>query len=90
MKRLPWIGSIPLLAAIMTFSGCSNNEDVPVSKETRIIGLAAPVRLQADSTILELKDYFLDPRKIDSVKMNGSLLFSISRDSTKLIIVPDR
>ena len=90
MKRLPWIGSIPLLAAIMTFSGCSNNEDVPVSKEIQMIGLAAPVRLQVDSTILELKDYFLDPRKIDSVKMNGSLGFYISKDSTKLIIVPGR
>jgi cyclomaltodextrinase / maltogenic alpha-amylase / neopullulanase len=87
MNRLQLIAGLALFLTMMMISSCKNNEDFPVAKERQMVGMAAPIRLQTDSTVIELKDYFLDPRKIDSVQIVGSLKSSISGDSSKLIIV---
>ncbi|MCX6252302.1 MAG: alpha-amylase family glycosyl hydrolase [Bacteroidetes bacterium] len=65
---------------------CTNNEDLPVPKESQSTGLAAPLMLQPDSTMIQLQDYFLDPKKIDSVRIDPSLNFAISPDSAKMVI----
>ncbi len=83
-KHLPII--IPIIA--LAFSSCKSNNDIPVAKEPQMIKLTAPVRINSDSTVLELSDYLLRPREIDSLKADPSLRCMISADSSKLVIKP--
>ena len=88
MKRLYRAVFISLVAVSALITGCKNDDDVKMAKESQMTGLAAPIALQPDTTIIVLKDYFLDPHKIDSVKPDGALRFSFSSDTSKLILVP--
>ncbi len=80
---LKWAAFIAV--AFLLFS-CTSRDDIKVDKNPQTAGILAPVVLQPDSTVLVLKDYFLDPKKIDSIKMDPSLTFIISPDSTLLVI----
>jgi len=55
---------------------------------SQVNGIAAPVLLQPDSTVIELQDYFSSPRSIDSVFMDKKLDFRISSDSMQMTILP--
>jgi cyclomaltodextrinase / maltogenic alpha-amylase / neopullulanase len=76
------------LAVAALFQGCSKNPEVPVSKDPAMLKLAGPILIGQDSTILELQDYFTDPKKIDSVFIDPSLEFAISVDTLQIMIKP--
>ena len=78
-----------LFTIVLLLSGCSNNDDIPISKEQEITGLAAPVQLQTDSTSIVLQDYFNHPKGIDSLVIDKSLNYTISRDTSTLTIFPN-
>ena len=78
MKKLTILLFSLVLASL--FQGCSKNPEVPVSKDPAMLKLAGPVLISQDSTILELQDYFTDPKKIDSVFIDPSLgIFGLHR-----------
>ena len=67
---------------------CSSNNDIPVAKEPQMLKLTAPILINADSTIIELADYLVKPKQIDSLELDKSLIGAISADSTRLVIKP--
>lgn len=75
MNRL--IYSLILLAVL----GCEPaQKPVPEVKEASMTGLASPVRLNPDSTFINLQDYFfLHTELLDSVKIDG-VKFPIDRE----------
>lgn len=74
---------------ILAMQGCGSNNDIPVATEPQMLKIAAPVLVSTtDSTIVELGDYFLYPNKIDSVFITPELTFSITPDSTMMVLKP--
>ncbi len=72
----------------MALWSCSSNNDIPVAKEPQMLKLTAPILINADSTIIELADYLVKPKQIDSLELDKSLIGAISADSTRLVIKP--
>ncbi|MBP6978386.1 MAG: alpha-amylase family glycosyl hydrolase [Bacteroidales bacterium] len=76
MKKL-----FPAFALFMILTGCSRITDIQVHPTDYIIGVASPIRLQYDSTTIDLQDYFLDITAIDSVQI-GDRSLPVSPDYT--------
>lgn len=55
------------IACITLLISCSRLEDLRIHSTDDVVGLASPVRLQYDSTVIYLQDYFVDVSGIDSV-----------------------
>jgi cyclomaltodextrinase / maltogenic alpha-amylase / neopullulanase len=72
--------------ALTGITACTNRNDVKVPEQPEIVGIAAPITLQPDSTHLVLQDYFLHPNAIDSVILDPSLGYRISGDSTNMTL----
>jgi len=72
------------LLFIIIFAGCSSKQ-IEIHQSKDIVGLASPVQLNTDSTIIFFEDYFVDVSKIESVKLNGKSV-SLSEDNKKAII----
>jgi glycosidase len=74
---------------IVLIHACSPGIDIPVPKEPQMMKLPVPLIVNtADSTVIELGDYFLYPSKIDSFFVDKSLTARISRDSSKIVLKP--
>ncbi|MFZ4564452.1 MAG: glycogen-binding domain-containing protein [Bacteroidales bacterium] len=76
------------MSMLALLQGCSSNNDIPVSKEPQMLKLAAPILVNADSTVIELADYLVKPTWIDSLKIDPALSAVISADSTIMVIKP--
>ncbi|MCD4773711.1 MAG: hypothetical protein K8R41_10060 [Bacteroidales bacterium] len=76
--------NITLLLLVIILAGCSSRQ-IEIHQSKDIVGLASPVQLNTDSTIIYLEDYFVDISKIESVKLNGKTV-SLSEDNKKAII----
>jgi len=64
--------SLIFLIVSSTVSGCRHqNEDV-VSTGDAIVGLALPLRLLPDTTLIRLTDFFEDPSAVSAVKIDGN------------------
>ena len=70
--------------ALIILAGCSSKQ-IEIHQSKDIVGLASPVQLNNDSTIIYFEDYFVDVSKIESVKLNGKTI-SLSEDHKKAII----
>jgi glycosidase len=74
---------------IIAAAACSEEIKKPLLegavKYPDITGLASPVILQADSTRMVLSDYFLDPKHIDSIHLDG-LNFRLDTSAQELWI----
>jgi len=68
------------------WQGCSSREDMEIPEEPQMTGIAAPLLLAPDSTVIELSDYFRNPKAIDSVFVNENLDYHLSADSMQMII----
>ena len=86
MKR--FFFSMTVVSLLAMLNGCKSNDDIPISKEPQMIKLAAPVLINADSTVLELADYLLRPNQIDSLETDPALTATITADSARMIIKP--
>ena len=84
IKHIPFIAAGLLLA----LWSCKSNDDILLPKEPQMLNLAAPILVNADSTVIMLADYLVRPTRIDSLELNKALQAMISADSTQLIIKP--
>ncbi|HRG29394.1 MAG TPA: hypothetical protein PLJ00_15965, partial [Chitinophagales bacterium] len=79
-SRLPgYIKCILLLSFI-----CITN---PTKAQQDIFGLAEPVQLELDTTIVMLEDYLIDITKIKTIEAPGCFEFGLSNDKKKLILI---
>ncbi len=76
--------SLSLLITLIVVS-CSTKKTETV-QQTNIVGLASPIKLQPNKTIVFLADYFNYPEKIDSISVNESISFILSKDNNTLIL----
>ena len=74
-KKTRLLITLFLLAGLLFNIGCKNKDDIPVPKSPEIVGIAAPFCLQPDSTTIELSDFFLHPKAIDSVFTDKNISF---------------
>jgi cyclomaltodextrinase / maltogenic alpha-amylase / neopullulanase len=86
--RYRFLSKLAFLPVLLFMYACGSNEDIPVDQTPQLTGLVAPITLNLDSTVIELKDYFVDPKRIDSVKVDSTLNWTIGRDSARMIITP--
>ncbi len=85
-KLLP----ILLLATSIFAFSCKNSENTEnvqefsFPKENFIVGLASPVNLNTDTTIINLKDYIPQDVEITEIKTHEAIQFELSKDSLQL------
>jgi len=84
------IKHLPIIMAGLTvaFWGCKSNNDIPVPKESQMLKVAAPILINADSTVIMLADYLVKPTWVDSLELDPTLTAAISADSTTMLIKP--
>jgi glycosidase len=82
---------VMFLLSLIFFSSCKKNTTKTEIKleESEIFGLASPIKLNYDTTIIYLSDYFQNTKNIKEYKMPPGLT-SISQNTTdSLILVSD-
>ena len=88
MKILQNIFRALLLTGVIFFlPGCGGKDDMEFPGISEMTGLASPVVLQPDSTVLDLRDYFANPAAIDSLFTDQKLGYRFSADSMFLTIL---
>ena len=55
--------------------------------QSEIFGLASPINLEVDTTVVYLEDYFVDVNAIKEIEAPGFLEFGLSEDRKKLILI---
>jgi glycosidase len=87
-KRFSFFTGILFIFCMAILQGCSSREDVKIPDKPEITGIAIPVVMQPDSTVLVLGDYFLHPKSIDSIITDKSIAWKISSDSMEITLTP--
>ena len=88
-KLLPFI----LIATLIFAFSCKNNEgaenvqEFSFPAENFIPGLASPVNLNTDTTIVSLKDYIPQDVEITGIKTNEAIQHKLSEDSLQLKLI---
>jgi cyclomaltodextrinase / maltogenic alpha-amylase / neopullulanase len=77
-----------LALAAAGMAGCKNNNDVKISDDPEIRGIAQTIVLQTDTTTITLSDLFRHPKPVDSIRMDKSLGYQFSPDSLVLSVYP--
>lgn len=77
---------ITLIIMISLFSCKPKQQEFTYPEKDAIVGLASPITLQPDETIVYLSDYFPESEKIDSVTTIKSLNLSLENNKNKLTI----
>jgi glycosidase len=76
-----------IILSVLSFScNFSKEKSLKVPGKSEIFGLASPVQLQIDSTIVHLQDYFDDVSKIDSINCDKNLYKHLSNDKKILLL----
>ncbi|MCX6247836.1 MAG: alpha-amylase family glycosyl hydrolase [Bacteroidetes bacterium] len=88
-KSLHIIAGILFLAGLAVLQGCTSHQNIKITDKPEITGVAIPVIMQPDSTVLVLGDYFLHPKSIDSVFTDKSISWRISPDTSELTLTPE-
>lgn len=76
-----------LMSLILLASACSKGS----SKHAHVLvrGLNTPVALQVDTTMLFVRDYVLDPSKLEKISFDNALLEAkLTEDKQTIVIVP--
>ena len=55
--------------------------------QSEIFGLASPINLEVDTTVVYLEDYFVDVNAIKEIEAPGFLEFGLSADNKKLFLI---
>jgi len=58
-----------------------------VNAQNEIFGLAQPIQLQLDSTVILLEDYFVDVSVINKVEAPNSFNYTLSSDKKQLLLI---
>jgi len=75
------------LLFVVLIWGCNTSDDIKHGNQ--IIGLASPITLGYDSTIVILDDYFIDSQVIDSVSTPASISHYLTDNNETLILKGD-
>lgn len=76
-----------LLASIFSFScKIDKKQAVEIPEVSAILGLATPINLGIDSTVIYLSDFFDNVKQIDSINCDKNLSFSFSDDKLELFL----
>ena len=69
--------------------GCSPKAPkvVELALENPLIGLASPIRLQLDTTVVNLQDYFLNTDSIKDIRISSNMTFTFSADKKLIYVV---
>ncbi|NOZ45749.1 MAG: alpha-amylase [Chlorobi bacterium] len=73
--------SVSLLLAV----SCTNNTPEKVLRP-EVVGLLTPIKLQPENTKVILTDFFLHPEKIDSIRVNSNLSYSLNQSNDTLLL----
>jgi cyclomaltodextrinase / maltogenic alpha-amylase / neopullulanase len=65
--------AILLASTLLVLASCESKKKTDYTDRNLIVGLASPVKLSGDSTLLNLEDYVLDLSAIDSVSIPTGL-----------------
>ncbi len=63
--------SFYLILILLTIAGCRRAERVHLPATSNIVGLASPVLLEYDTTVVYLSDYFRDTSAIEGIEIPG-------------------
>ncbi|MCK5822637.1 MAG: hypothetical protein KAG95_01445 [Bacteroidales bacterium] len=74
-----------LLLIVLLFS-CQNNNKLIFPLESKIFGLATPIYLNQNKTIVHLSDFFINVSEIDSIKTDSNLFVNLSSDKQLLTL----
>ncbi len=77
---------LTLFLLVLLFSCQSNNNKMKVPQKSEIFGIATPIYLNQDKTIVHLSDFFTDVSKIDSIKADSDLTAVLSSDKQLLTL----
>lgn len=72
---MKWLsnGKSYFFAAFILIFGCGKKEALLLESAQIITGLASPIQLAPDTTILDLQDWVLEPELIDSISVDADL-----------------
>lgn len=82
MKILRYTGSV--LASCILFA-CSTQSKNDYTERNLIVGLASPITLSGDTTLVMLEDYVVDPTHIDSISVPTQL--SKTQEGKQLLLI---
>ena len=75
-----------LLLIVLLFSCENNNNKMKIPEKSKIFGLATPIYLNQDKTIIHLSDFFLDITDVDSIKVDSNLSANLTSDKNFLTL----
>lgn len=71
----------------MVFTGCKNVVEFKLPVESLIVGLASPIHLNPDTTVVVVSDYFPTQPKIDSITATQGVTVLQSEEIVRLVVV---
>lgn len=71
---------------VQLLSSCNRQDEQRISEDSEIFGLATPITLNTDKTIIHLEDYFNDVNRIDSIDASKFLRETLSADKKELTL----
>lgn len=75
-----------LFTVIIALAACKKKTET-VAEVADVVGLCSPIQLMPDSTVVVLTDYFLQPERLDSLRLPAELSWKYAAgDSSRLII----
>jgi len=82
---------ILLFSAILILSGCVRRApELHIHSGLQIVGLATPILLQSDTTLIHPEDYFMDLSLIDSILINGKNVHYTAGDDVIMYVADGR
>ncbi|MBE9466722.1 MAG: alpha-amylase [Bacteroidetes bacterium] len=80
------IRKILMSSLLILLLSCQNNNKLIIPLESKIFGLATPIYLNQNKTIIHLSDFIINVAEIDSIKADSNLVLDISADKQQLTI----
>lgn len=73
------------IASLFSFScKVENNKSLSIPTQSEVFGIASPISLGIDETIIYLEDFFTDASKVDSIVCDKNLSLEMLPDSSKI------
>lgn len=79
---------IPFSILFILLSACMPDQ-VKFPQTSEIVGLATPIYINLDETVINLEDYFLNYDRIDSLEVPEQLTGELSADKKILTVIPN-
>ncbi|RLD62102.1 MAG: alpha-amlyase [Bacteroidetes bacterium] len=80
------IKKILILSLLILLLSCQNNNKLIIPQKSKIFGLATPIYLNQNKTVVHLSDFFLKFSEIDSIKADSNLFTNLTPDKKLLTL----